>query len=468
MGSLACRHGISLRGTVSAGVCWRKSSYSDGAGSNCRTAVSRSGTTRCRKERRWLSGVPPLQHASKASAQKVRSVGCRSARWMVQSWRKPVPRRCGEPARVPCGLLAQRPHLLPQGGEPGTRWPADGATACHRAHVRARRAMCRGRGAAAALYPWSSRQDSGPTARRHALIPTDRTTVGRQHARLRVCRARGALRFAGRRAKSPEHLPGRGRRAGPGGERGRRGFHRGAREGGGVRCVPARPIALVRAGCAPVRRRHPRRRGVTLGRRAGLSLRSAWGTDPGTEGCQGGTRTAARQGPAPKRSRRPRLPPRRRRQARRRGWARRPREEDGGEGDGAAAAWVVAGRVPGYLPACFKGYGKGEVITKVTDGWEHPAAPSDRCRQPSGSSPETRRGSRVARRTAPRSFRTGGAEPRRPAPVLPADTRPVGVASAPDNPVRFSGSQGEDGHPWVLTRCAVWARGFRRGRWRAG
>jgi hypothetical protein len=74
----------------------------------------------------------------------------------------------------------------------------------------------------------------------------------------------------------------------------------------------------------------------------------------------------------------------------------------------------------------------------------------------------------VARRTAPRSFRTGGAEPRRPAPVLPADTRPVGVASAPDNPVRFSGSQGEDGHPWVLTRCAVWARGFRRGRWRAG
>ncbi|MFF7603340.1 hypothetical protein [Streptomyces mirabilis] len=27
---------------------------------------------------------------------------------------------------------------------------------------------------------------------------------------------------------------------------------------------------------------------------------------------------------------------------------------------------------PGTCPACFKDYGKGEVITKVTDGWGHP------------------------------------------------------------------------------------------------
>ncbi|MFF1498217.1 hypothetical protein [Streptomyces sp. NPDC058304] len=27
---------------------------------------------------------------------------------------------------------------------------------------------------------------------------------------------------------------------------------------------------------------------------------------------------------------------------------------------------------PGTCPACFKDYGKGEVITKVTNGWGHP------------------------------------------------------------------------------------------------
>ncbi|MFF3129675.1 hypothetical protein ACFVRD_47655 [Streptomyces sp. NPDC057908] len=32
-----------------------------------------------------------------------------------------------------------------------------------------------------------------------------------------------------------------------------------------------------------------------------------------------------------------------------------------------------AGQYPGTCPACFKNYGKGEVITKVTDGWGHPA-----------------------------------------------------------------------------------------------
>ncbi|MFE3591383.1 hypothetical protein ACFXOY_28215 [Streptomyces niveus] len=32
----------------------------------------------------------------------------------------------------------------------------------------------------------------------------------------------------------------------------------------------------------------------------------------------------------------------------------------------------VRAEFPGTCPACFKGYGKGEVITKVTDGWGHP------------------------------------------------------------------------------------------------
>ncbi len=32
----------------------------------------------------------------------------------------------------------------------------------------------------------------------------------------------------------------------------------------------------------------------------------------------------------------------------------------------------VRAAYPGTCPACFKGYAKGEIITKVTDGWGHP------------------------------------------------------------------------------------------------
>ncbi|WP_405187300.1 hypothetical protein OG582_39895 (plasmid) [Streptomyces anulatus] len=75
----------------------------------------------------------------------------------------------------------------------------------------------------------------------------------------------------------------------------------------------------------------------------------------------------------------------------------------------------------GTCPACFKDYAKGEVITKVTEGWGHPGARPGSCRRPSGSSPGTRPGSRAARRSGARSPRTGGAEPHRPARAPPAE-----------------------------------------------
>ncbi len=62
----------------------------------------------------------------------------------------------------------------------------------------------------------------------------------------------------------------------------------------------------------------------------------------------------------------------------------------------------VRAAYPGACPACFKDYTKGEVITKVTDRWGHPACAA---RQMSAAEREfaTRAGSRAARRSAARS-----------------------------------------------------------------
>lgn len=95
---------------------------------------------------------------------------------------------------------------------------------------------------------------------------------------------------------------------------------------------------------------------------------------------------------------------------------------------------LVRAAYAGTCPACFKDYGKGEVIRKAGESWGLPGCAP---RQMSVAEREfARKKARIesGRRSAPASRRTGGAEHRSPAPAPPAELRPDGVVSATDEP----------------------------------
>lgn len=119
--------------------------------------------------------------------------------------------------------------------------------------------------------------------------------------------------------------------------------------------------------------------------RGAVVLCSVRGTDPGTEGRQGGTRAAAEEEAWQGRDRGVQASAVGKEEGGRREVGR---EEGGGEEDGAAAARLGPGRVRRHSPACFKDYDKGTVITKVGENWGHPGCAP---RQPSAAEREFER-----------------------------------------------------------------------------